>query len=85
MEKMVHIWKVHCNKCGADFEHVFRARDILKPHIFNELTMKCPKCGNTSFDTVVPVSKMTLSQWELQHPELKLEDLPDYSYVEDND
>jgi DNA-directed RNA polymerase subunit RPC12/RpoP len=80
MQKYIHIWKVHCSKCGKDFQHIFRARDMLKPHVFNDLLMKCPYCGNTSFDTVSSAGKLTEQEWKEEHPELEIDQLPDYSY-----
>ncbi|MHB1439832.1 MAG: FmdB family zinc ribbon protein [Cuniculiplasma sp.] len=82
MEKYVHIWIVKCANCGNNFEHIFRARDILKPHIFNELLFKCPSCGARKFDLVKPLKKEQEDQWKEEHPNLRLEDLPDYSYVD---
>lgn len=83
MEKMVHVWKIKCRSCGAEFEHVFRARDVFKPHIFNSLELRCPKCGSVNFDPVTPSGKETLENWKMQHPDLNLDSLPDYSYMED--
>lgn len=82
MEKKVHIWKVSCKKCGTEFEHVFRAEDILRPHIFNELMMRCPKCGSTAFDPVAPLGKQTLEEWQNEHPGVDINSLPDHSYPE---
>lgn len=84
MEKKVHIWKVKCKNCGETFDHIFVASDILKPHIFNELSMKCPKCGMVKFDPVSPSGKMTLQEWQTEHPDMNLSDLPDHSYVDEN-
>lgn len=84
MEKKVHIWKVVCKSCGETFDHIFVATDLFKPHIFNELSMTCPKCHSTKFDPIRPVGKETLEQWQVEHPELKISDLPDHSYLETN-
>ena len=84
MTKMVHIWEVKCKYCCTQFEHVFRASDILRPHIFNDLRFKCIKCDKVGYDPVRSIGKMTPEEWQEKHPELKLEDLPDYSYVEDS-
>lgn len=43
---------VKCRACGAEFEHDLTWTDVFRPHIFNELTFKCPKCGKTEFDTL---------------------------------
>ncbi|MCL5787982.1 MAG: hypothetical protein M1581_05165 [Candidatus Thermoplasmatota archaeon] len=83
MAKMVHIWEVKCKYCGTQFEHIFRADDILRPHIFNDLRFKCIKCGKVGYDPVRSIGKMTLDEWQEKHPELNLEDLPDYSYIDD--
>ncbi len=85
MEKKVHIVKVKCKYCGAEFDHIFRAGDLLRPHVFNQLRFTCIKCGKTGFDYVKKVGKMSLTEWQSQHPELNIEDLPDYSYIEEND
>ncbi len=82
MEKKVHIWSIKCVSCGTVFEHVFRYTDILRPHIFNDISFKCPQCGATHMDPVKPLGKETLEDWQKQHPDLNLNDLPDYSYVE---
>ncbi len=71
-----------CRKCHKEFEHIFRARDLLRPHIFNELAFKCPDCGATEFDPISPKGKYTLEEWKQMHPDLDLESLPDYSYPE---
>ena len=57
---------------------------MLRPHIFNDLRFKCIKCGKAGYDPVRSIGKMTLEEWQEKHPELKLEDLPDYSYFEDS-
>ena len=49
---MVHIWEVKCKYCGTQFEHIFRAGDILRPHVFNDLRFKCIKCGKVGYDPV---------------------------------
>lgn len=82
MEKKVHIWQVKCRHCGTTFEHVFRAEDILRPHFFNELVLKCPVCGASSFDPVHPIGKLTLEEWQLEHPGMDINRLPDHSYAE---
>ncbi len=82
MEKKVHKWKILCKNCGTEFEHIFVASDLFKPHIFNELALKCPKCGATKFDPVRLDGKETLEQWQVEHPELNIKDLPDHSYLE---
>ncbi|MCL4480048.1 MAG: Zn-ribbon domain-containing protein [Candidatus Thermoplasmatota archaeon] len=81
MVKYVHVWRIHCNACNSDFEHVFQARDILRPHIFNELLFTCPSCGAKKFDLVRPEKKETLEQWKADHPETDLKDVPDYSHL----
>lgn len=83
MEKFVHIWQIKCRDCGNVFDHIFRARDILRPHIFTLLSFKCPKCGASAFDPVKSLGKLTLEDWKAQHPDLDLESLPDYSYEEE--
>lgn len=83
MEKMVHIWKIRCTACQAEFEHIFRARDILRPHIFMNLDFTCPKCGAMKFDPVSPIGKESLEEWKIKHPDLDIEKLPDYSYLDD--
>lgn len=82
MEKKVHLWQVRCKKCGTTFEHVFKAEDILRPHIWNELELKCPKCGSIAFDPVHMLGKETLEQWQTEHPGMDINQLPDHSYVE---
>lgn len=82
MEKKVHVWQVKCKNCGETFEHIFVATDLFKPHIFNELSMKCPKCGSVKFDPVQPLSKEPIEQWKMEHPDLNIADLPDHSYLE---
>lgn len=82
MEKKVHIWKVQCKSCGAEFEHIFVATDLFKPHIFNELSMKCPQCGSVKFDPIHMAGKEPLEQWQNEHPDMKISDLPDHSYLE---
>ncbi|MCL4444458.1 MAG: hypothetical protein AAE986_06215 [Thermoplasmataceae archaeon] len=84
MEKKVHIVRVKCRYCGTEFDHIFKAGDLLRPHFFDELRFTCIKCGKTGFDHVRNVGKMTLDEWQLQHPGLNIEDLPDYSYMEEN-
>lgn len=83
MQKKVHIWQVQCKNCGEVFEHIFVASDILKPHIFNLLSMKCPKCGDVKFDPVKSLEKITLEEWKIQHPEINISDLPDHSFIEE--
>lgn len=82
MEKKVHKWKIQCKSCGAEFEHIFVATDLFKPHIFNELALTCPKCGSTKFDPVHLDGKEPLEQWQAEHPDLNVKDLPDHSYLE---
>lgn len=82
MEKKVHIWKVRCKSCGEEFEHVFVASDILKPHVFNDMPMECPKCKKTTWDLVQALKKEPLEQWQQEHPDLNIKDLPDHSYLE---
>lgn len=83
MEKMVHVWQIRCSDCGQEFEHIFRARDILRPHMLTSLVFKCPSCGKNSFDPVKPMGKFTLQQWQSEHPDLDINNLPDYSYIEE--
>ncbi len=78
MTKMVHIWEVHCSSCGNNFKHEFRATDILRPHIFASLYFKCPSCGAGSFDKVTPIGKLTLDDWQKEHPDMGVGDLPEY-------
>lgn len=82
MEKMVHIFQVKCTHCGSEFEHIFRARDVFKPHIFNSIDFKCPSCGKSGFDLTKALGKFTLQEWQKEHPDLDMNNLPDYSYVE---
>lgn len=82
MEKKVHILEVECNKCGTTFQHIFVATDLFKPHMFNELDMKCPKCGQKGFDVVHLAGKQTLEEWQQSHPGMNIKDLPDHSYLE---
>lgn len=83
MEKKVHIWEVQCKNCGETFQHVFVASDILKPHIFNQLSMRCPNCGEVKFDPIKSLEKLSLDEWKTQHPELDISNLPDHSYTEE--
>lgn len=82
MQKYVHVWLIKCNACNRDFEHIFKAKDILRPHIFNELLFTCPSCGAKKFDLVKPEKKVTLEEWESEHPETGLKDVPDYSNLD---
>ncbi len=83
MKKVVHVWQVQCKNCGENFDHIFVASDVLKPHIFNLLSMKCPKCGETKFDPIKSLEKLPLEEWKIEHPELDISRLPDHSYIED--
>ncbi len=78
MTKMVHIWDIHCSSCGNTFQHEFRAMDILRPHVFANLYFKCPSCGKGSFDHITPIGKMDLEEWKGKHPDMGIEDLPEY-------
>ena len=40
--------------------------------------------GRAGLHDIRNVGKMTLDEWQLQHPGLNIEDLPDYSYMEEN-
>ncbi len=83
-EKKIHLWEVKCKFCGKTFEHVFKARDIFRPHMFNSVSFTCPGCGKSGFDVVKWGKKMTFSEWQNEHPELNIDNLPDYSYIEDS-
>lgn len=83
MEKKVHIYQVKCNKCGTEFEHIFRASDLFRPHMFTSVDFKCPSCGQTGLDQTKSIGKLTLQEWQQEHPELDINNLPDYSYVEE--
>ncbi len=82
MEKKVHKWKIKCKNCGIEFEHIFVATDLFKPHIFNKLTMTCPSCGSTNFDPIRLDGKESLEEWQAAHPDLNIKSLPDHSYLE---
>ena len=82
MEKKVHKWKIKCKNCGIEFEHIFVATDLFKPHIFNKLTMTCPSCGSTNFDPIHLDGKESLEEWQAAHPDLNIKNLPDHSYLE---
>lgn len=84
MEKKVHIWLVKCKFCGYEFKHIFTARDILRPHIFNDLDFTCPQCGRTGYDPVRSLGKQTLQEWQNEHPDLDIKQLPDYDYNDDS-
>ncbi|GGM77914.1 hypothetical protein GCM10007108_15150 [Thermogymnomonas acidicola] len=78
MAKYVHVWEVECNHCHGKFEHVFRASDILRPHVFNELLFQCPLCGSKAFDPVRPLGKYSRDEWVREHGDKAFSDLPEY-------
>jgi|GEM_PF-6427252 hypothetical protein len=84
MVKKVHIIRVKCRYCGTEFDHILGADDILRTHIVNEFRFTCIKCGKTGFDLVRNIGKMTLDEWQLEHPDLNIEDLPDRSYIDES-
>ncbi|MGP6220460.1 hypothetical protein [Caldiplasma sukawensis] len=78
-EKYVHIWEIKCKSCGAVFQHMFRARDLLRPHIFNNLLFTCPKCHNQDFDPVRSIGKIPLEKWKEENPDMDSDRLPEYT------
>lgn len=82
MPKFVHIWEIKCSSCGNNFLHEFRALDIMRPHVFADLYFKCPECGKSGFDHVKPVGKLSLEEWKEKHPDMGIEDIPEYDAEE---
>ncbi|MDS0256401.1 hypothetical protein ApAK_01715 [Thermoplasmatales archaeon AK] len=58
---------------------MFRASDILRPHIFNNLLFTCPACGAKRFDPVTPLGKFSEDEWMKEHGLNSLKDVPEYS------
>lgn len=83
MGDYIHVWRIRCKSCNHEFEHIFRGRDVLRPHVFNDVRFSCPICGNKSYDPVESTRKMTLEEWQAMHPDKNMDDLPDSSYPAD--
>lgn len=83
MGDYIHVWRIKCKSCDHYFEHIFRAKDLLRPHVFNDVRFSCPVCGNKAFDPVESTRKMTEEEWQAMHPDKNLNDLQDNSYAID--
>lgn len=77
--KKIHIWLVKCTKCGYEFEHIFHASDILRPHMFNELRFKCIKCGKSAFDPVRSLGTYDRDEFIREHPDIDINSIQDFS------
>ncbi len=77
--KKIHIWLVKCVKCGYEFEHIFHASDMLRPHIFNDLRFKCIKCGESAFDPIKSLGSFDRDQFIREHPDIDINSIHDFS------